>query len=152
MKYNQDSEESLSEIEPIIISETTRTPSQSKKTSSSKFIKFLIILTIIVALLFILWKIFGVEIIKKILNYLQKSVDERSFSSYIFYILICFVFTCFIIPGASYFYIGLSFFMKNFWEPFFIIFLSKKIFKKYFFSRKIFQNYFSKEIFQKIFH
>lgn len=104
------------------------TQNEDKKEGGNSLLKILVIVGIILVIIFVLWRIFGLQILKDLVNYLEKKVQERSIFSYFFYILVCCCFSWFLIPGASYFYVALSFFMKNFWEPFFIIFLSKSIF------------------------
>lgn len=116
---------------------------KKKKSTRGSCIKKLLFFGFVILILVILWKKYSYNAFHELIEYLHKAVDSRSIYSYAFFIAVECFYSIVIFPGAAYFDIALGFFMKEFWEPFWIIFLSSYLSSQVVFlaSRYFFKDY-----------
>lgn len=124
MKQSVDSSEELldtpDDFQASNLEINSNTPNQRPYYSLVIFFGVIVIVSLGI---FVVWKVYGFSALTYLFNLIQKTVEERSIWSYLFYFGMICCFSWLIIPGGSYFFMALSFFMKNFLEPFSIIFL-----------------------------
>ena len=80
----------------------------------------------VLAAIAIFWSKYSKKYMKDWFESLRNFIKRDSLWNYAIYYAIDQVFAFFVLPGASYWYMALAFFLQDFWKAFLIVLLSKK--------------------------
>jgi hypothetical protein len=125
MEYGMDNQITPSLLESDL--DSSRNPENRKNRKIRKCCICLLILLVLIYFITNYWHSHSKQIATKFFDVVHKLVNANTWYSYTIFFLIEFMFSWLLIPGATYFDIALAYFMKDFWRPFWIIFLGPMV-------------------------
>lgn len=148
------------EITPSLLEgdlNSSRNPVYRRNRNFKRCVIFLVISLVVAYFVTIYWHSHSKQIIATIFKTVHQLVTADKWYSYTIFFAIEFIFSWVLIPGAMYFDIALAYFMKDFWKPFWIIFIGPCVasqisffFIRYCFRQSVEKRFGSKKIFRAI--